>query len=83
MGIQGLLPMLKSISSTVHVSKYSGRRIAIDAYGWLHKGAYSCSRELCEGTPTDKCGYLADFVLVLQSRQSVEACGMTLFAVSC
>ena len=56
MGIQGLLPMLKSITSTVHVSMYSGRRVAIDAYGWLHKGAYSCSRQLCEGTPTEKCG---------------------------
>lgn len=54
MGIQGLLPTLKSITTTIHVSKYSGKRIAIDAYSWLHKGAYSCSRELCEGTPTDK-----------------------------
>lgn len=54
MGIQGLLPTLKTITSTIHVSKYSGQRIAIDAYSWLHKGAYSCSRELCEGTFTDK-----------------------------
>jgi hypothetical protein len=24
-------------------------------YGWLHRGAYSCSLELCTGAPTDKC----------------------------
>lgn len=64
MGIQGLLPMLKSITTTVHVSMYSGRRVAIDAYGWLHKGAYSCSRQLCEGTPTDKCGLLRNMAVV-------------------
>jgi exonuclease-1 len=23
-------------------------------YGWLHRGAYSCSLELCTGAPTDK-----------------------------
>ncbi len=55
MGIQGLLPCLRSITTAVHVSKYAGRRVAVDAYSWLHKGAYSCSRELCESTPTDKC----------------------------
>jgi XPG N-terminal domain len=58
MGIHGLLPLLGSITTAVHVSEYFGRRVAIDAYGWLHKGAYSCSRQLCEGTPTDMCGLL-------------------------
>lgn len=55
MGIAGLLPTLKSCTSHVHISKYSGQRVAVDGYSWLHKGAYACSRELCEGTPTDKC----------------------------
>ena len=27
----------------------------MDAYGWLHKAAYCCSYELCEGLPTDRC----------------------------
>jgi exonuclease-1 len=54
MGIQGLLPTLKSITSNVHVSKYRGKSAAVDAYGLLHKGAYSCARELVEGEPTDK-----------------------------
>ena len=54
MGINGLLPVLKSITKTKHVSSYQGQRVAVDAYCWLHKGAYSCARELCEGIPTDK-----------------------------
>ena len=27
----------------------------VTQYGWLHRGAYSCSLELCTGAPTDKC----------------------------
>lgn len=54
MGIQGLLPVLKSITVQVHVAEYSGKKVAVDAYCWLHKGAYCCAQELCEGTPTDK-----------------------------
>ena len=59
MGVVGLLPVLKSIANGAHVSKYSGQRVAIDAYSWLHKGAYACSQELCEGIHTDKCARLA------------------------
>lgn len=54
MGIQGLLPVLKSITSKVHISKYAQLRVAVDAYCWLHKGAYCCSKELCEGGPADR-----------------------------
>lgn len=38
-----------------HVSEYRGHRVAVDAYCWLHRGAYSCSAELCEGQATDRC----------------------------
>lgn len=54
MGIPGLLPALRSITVPVHVSAYSGKKVAVDAYSWLHKGAYSCSQELCEGQAPDK-----------------------------
>jgi len=54
MGIQGLLPLLSTVTEDVHVSKYNGQRVAIDAYVWLHKGAYCCSMELAQGIPTDK-----------------------------
>ena len=55
MGIASLLPTLKSISRPSHVGDaYGGRAVAVDAYVWLHRGAYACSRELCEGAPTRK-----------------------------
>lgn len=54
MGIQGLLPVLKSVSTRAHVSKYAGRRAAVDAYVLLHRGAYTCAREIVEGGPTDR-----------------------------
>jgi exonuclease 1 len=54
MGIQGLLPVLKDITNRTHVRHFAGKRAAIDGYGWLYKGAYSCSKELCENIPTDK-----------------------------
>jgi len=28
--------------------------VAIDAYCWLHKGAYNCAEELCRGRGVDK-----------------------------
>ena len=54
MGISGLLPVLKSITNGKHISSYAGQRVAIDAYSWLHKGAYSCSQDLCERQHTTK-----------------------------
>lgn len=49
-----LLPCLKSITTNVNVREYEGKRVAVDAYCWLHKGAYACSFELCQSIPTDK-----------------------------
>nr|XP_029119233.1 exonuclease 1 isoform X2 [Elaeis guineensis] len=53
MGIQNLLRFLKPFIEPVHIKKYSGKRVGIDAYSWLHKGAYSCSMELCLNAQTD------------------------------
>ncbi|KAJ3692785.1 hypothetical protein LUZ60_011880 [Juncus effusus] len=47
MGIQNLLRFMKPFIEPVHIKKYAGQRVGIDAYSWLHKGAYSCSLELC------------------------------------
>ena len=55
MGIASLLPALKSIERRAHVSEtYGGKSVCVDAYVWLHRGAYACSRELCEGARTTK-----------------------------
>ncbi len=52
MGINGLLPILKSITKKVHIVKYSGQSVAVDAYSWLHKGAYGCVEDLYHKRPT-------------------------------
>ncbi|KAL2622243.1 hypothetical protein R1flu_002448, partial [Riccia fluitans] len=54
MGISGLLPTLKSIITPTHVREYAGLKVAVDTYSWLHKAAFTCSKDLCEGRPTDK-----------------------------
>jgi exonuclease-1 len=40
MGIQGLLPVLRSITETVDVSRYAGLTVGVDALCWLHRGVY-------------------------------------------
>lgn len=52
MGISGLLPALKAVQRPAVLGDYNGKRAAIDTYCWLHRAAYSCSRELCQGVPT-------------------------------
>lgn len=54
MGIEGLLPVLKDIQVPVDLSLLSGESVAVDAYVWLHKGAFSCAFELATGKPTLK-----------------------------
>lgn len=46
MGIAGLLPALKSVMDQVHIAKYAGKTVGIDASGWLYKGAYSCPMDV-------------------------------------
>ncbi|XP_024924455.3 exonuclease 1 [Ziziphus jujuba] len=47
MGIKDLLKFMKPYIKPIHIKKYAGKRVGIDAYSWLHKGAYSCSMEIC------------------------------------
>ncbi|KAF9434990.1 Rad2 nuclease [Entomortierella beljakovae] len=54
MGIQGLLPLLKSIEKPVHLRDYAGQTLAIDGYVWLHRSTFACAQELCLGQPTQK-----------------------------
>lgn len=53
MGVQGLLPMLKSVMDQVNVAKYKGKTVGIDAAGWLYKGCYSCATDVVLGKDTD------------------------------
>ncbi|KAI1088606.1 putative exonuclease [Rostrohypoxylon terebratum] len=54
MGIQGLLPLLKSIQKPTELKKYRGETFGVDAYGWLHRGTVSCATELAQCKPTRK-----------------------------
>ncbi|KAA8519582.1 hypothetical protein F0562_013794 [Nyssa sinensis] len=54
MGIQGLLPLLKSIMVPIHIKDLQGCCVAVDTYSWLHKGALSCSKDICKGQPTSR-----------------------------
>ncbi|WWC85189.1 uncharacterized protein L201_000047 [Kwoniella dendrophila CBS 6074] len=54
MGISGLLPLLKEIQVNGHVSEFKGKRLAVDAYVWLHKGAFGCAEDLVKGKKTTK-----------------------------
>lgn len=50
----GLLPLLKSIHKVVSLRKFEGKTLAVDAYGWLHRGTVACAMELAMGKPTKK-----------------------------
>ncbi|GLH12839.1 Exonuclease 1 [Gryllus bimaculatus] len=53
MGIQGLIPFLDKVSSRINISQYKGCCVAVDAYCWLHKGAYTCAEKLARGEKCD------------------------------
>ncbi|QSZ31134.1 hypothetical protein DSL72_000697 [Monilinia vaccinii-corymbosi] len=54
MGINGLLPLLKSIQKPCNLKKFDGKTLGVDAYGWLHRGTVSCALDLAMGKPTRK-----------------------------
>ncbi|CAL0332568.1 unnamed protein product [Lupinus luteus] len=54
MGIKDLLRFMKPYIEPIHIKKYAGKRVGIDAYSWLHKGAYSCSMELCLDSDSER-----------------------------
>ncbi|GAB7351367.1 hypothetical protein MBLNU459_g2050t1 [Dothideomycetes sp. NU459] len=60
MGIQGLLPLLKSIHKPCSLKSFAGQTIGVDAYGWLHRGTIACAVELAQDKPTTK---WLDFVM--------------------
>lgn len=53
MGIQGLLPVLGSITKDVHLRDFAGEHVAVDGYVWLHRGSFACSWDLCVGKRTN------------------------------
>lgn len=64
MGISGLLPFLKKSSRNTHIRELKGKTVAVDAYCWLHKGAFSCADKIVKGEKTD--GLVALTVVLYQ-----------------
>ena len=53
MGIQGLLPLLKSVTDSAHVRDFRGLDVGVDSLCWLHKAVYGCATALATGQPTN------------------------------
>ena len=53
MGITGLLQALQPIATEFNISSLAGKAVAIDAYCWLHRGAYACAMELAQNQKTE------------------------------
>ena len=49
-----MLPLLGPVLEPITLEKYRGKTLAIDTYGWLHRGIISCAQELCLNQPTRK-----------------------------
>lgn len=46
MGIDGLLSLLKPVTQKEHISKFKGKRVAVDGLPWLYKGCYGYTYQL-------------------------------------
>jgi len=57
MGIQGLLPVLRSLTVPTHLRELRGQTCAVDVYSWIHRGTYACATELCMEGSSD--GYVS------------------------
>lgn len=67
MGINGLLPKLGSITRAITLQDFANKRVAIDAYVWLHKASYACASDVCQNNATDRFAHCHPFSRVLPS----------------
>lgn len=51
MGVSGLLPLLRSVTTEVSLDKYRGCKAGIDAHGWMHKAGHFCAKGLLNSPP--------------------------------
>ena len=64
MGIPGLLPLLRPVTSTSHLREHSGQHIAVDASAWLHR-AYFASGETLMMLYIEHIDFMRSFIVVL------------------
>jgi len=54
MGIQGLhSAVLSKVGEARHISVFRGKKVAVDAMTWLHRGCHGCATELALNLKTD------------------------------
>ncbi|KMZ82553.1 hypothetical protein PVIIG_05130 [Plasmodium vivax India VII] len=53
MGITNLLPFLKPIAKSTHISKYKNEVIGVDIMCWIHRGLISCAYDIVTDTYND------------------------------
>lgn len=51
MGICGLLSQLKSIQRPIQMKDLQGKKVAVDAFNWLHLALYPCAEDLYHKRP--------------------------------
>ncbi|KAJ6157799.1 hypothetical protein N7470_005391 [Penicillium chermesinum] len=61
--IPGLHGLLKSIQKPCHLKSFAGQTLAVDAYGWLHRGTVACSVDLVLRSADQKNNRHIDYVL--------------------
>lgn len=68
MGVTGLLPFISSTFTDCHLSHLRGKRAAVDASCWLHRGAHACAADLAQGVATNRyLGYALRMINLLRS----------------
>jgi len=60
MGIKGLLLAVNDTFQRKHLREFANKTAAIDGYAWLHKGCFTCAKQLACGERTD--AYVKYFV---------------------
>ncbi|KJP87836.1 hypothetical protein AK88_02440 [Plasmodium fragile] len=53
MGITNLLPFLKPIAKSTHISKYKNEVIGVDIMCWIHRGLISCAYDVVTDNHND------------------------------
>lgn len=77
MGVTNLLPQLKDIQREVSLTEYKGKTLAVDGYGWLHRGLILCAQDLCLDRPTQS--YITSFMKKIQMLRDFQVDAYVVF----
>ena len=55
MGVNGLLQYFRSVERDTDISKWRGKRLAIDGYSWIHKAIYGSGYAIVAKNDYSRC----------------------------